>query len=558
MTDPAREATDAASVTDVPDAAAPTTIGRASAFLASGTIVSRVLGFISLVVLASAIGVNSAAGDTFALANQLPNNIYSLIAGGLLSAVIVPQIVKAGLHADGGAGFINKVITIGLVVFFAVTIIATACAPLLVQLYGSGFDPDEIALATALAYWTLPQILFYALYSLIGETLNARGVFGPFTWAPVLNNVVGISGLVVFIALFGAQDQHQDAAAWTPARVALLAGSATLGIAVQAFALFFFLGRAGLRFRPDFGWRGVGLSGTAKAASWVFVMFLVTQVSGVVEARVASSASGEASVNAMKIAWTMFMLPHSIVTVSIVTAYFTRMSSHVRDGRLDELRADLSSALRSILLIMVFSAVGLAVLSFSFSAVFGNDYEETSSIAGVYLAFLTGLVPFTIFFVLLRVFYALDRTRAAFLIQVVQTTFYVTGALLVGALVPKEWTAVGLALVLSAAVSLQALLSALYLRRVLGPLDTWRVLRQVLWFLAAAFVAAAAGAAVLFGLGGVGPGGFPVDGKFSGILSMVIAGSVMAAVYAALLWITRNPELRAFGEPLLRRLRRAR
>jgi putative peptidoglycan lipid II flippase len=558
VTDPAREGSDASSVTDIPDAAAPSTIGRASAFLASGTLVSRVLGFISLVVLASAIGVNSAAGDTFALANQLPNNIYSLIAGGLLSAVIVPQIVKAGLHSDGGAGFINKVITIGLVAFFAVTIIATACAPLLVQLYGSGFNSEELALATALAYWTLPQILFYALYSLIGETLNARGVFGPFTWAPVLNNVVGISGLVVFIALFGSQEQHQDAAAWTPAQVALLAGSATLGIAVQAFALFFFLGRAGLRFRPDFRWRGVGLGGTARAASWVFVMFLVTQVSGVVEARVASSATGDASVNAMKIAWTMFMLPHSIVTVSIVTAYFTRMSSHVRDGRLDDLRADLSSALRSILLIMVFAAVGLAVLSFSFSAVFGNDYEETSSIAGVYLAFLTGLVPFTIFFVLLRVFYALDRTRAAFLIQVVQTAFYVTGALLVGAYVPKEWLAVGLALVLSAAVSLQALLSAIYLRRALGPLDTWRVLRQVLWFLAAAVVAGAVGAAVLLGLGGIGPGGFPVENRFSGILSMIVAGAAMALVYAAVLWVTRNPELRAAGEPLLRRLRRTR
>lgn len=558
MTDPGREGTDAASVTDIPDAAAPSTIGRASAFLASGTLVSRALGFVSLIVLATAIGVNSAAGDTFALANQLPNNIYSLVAGGLLSAVIVPQIVKASLNNDGGAGFINKVITLGLTIFVVVTIIATACAPLLIQLYGSGFDGHEVALATALAYWTLPQILFYALYSLIGETLNARGVFGPFTWAPVLNNIVGISGLIVFIALFGSQEQHQDAAAWTPAQVALLAGSATLGIAVQAFALFFFLGRAGLRYRPDFIWRGVGLGNTARAASWVFVMFLVTQVSGVFEARIASTATGDASVNAMKIAWTMFMLPHSIVTVSIVTAYFTRMSSHVRDGRLGELRDDISSALRSILLIMVFSAVGLGVLSFSFSSVFGNDYAETSSIAQVYLAYLTGLIPFTIFFVLLRVFYALDRTRAAFVIQVIQTAFYVAGAITVGAFVPKEFVAVGLAFVLAAAVSLQALLSAIYLRRALGPLDTWRVLRQVLWFLAAALVAGAVGVGVLGALGGIGAGAFPVANKLTGILSMVIAGAAMAVVYAAVLWITRNPELRSFGEPILRRLRRAR
>jgi putative peptidoglycan lipid II flippase len=229
----------------------------------------------------------------------------------------------------------------------------------------------------------------------------------------------------------------------------------------------------------------------------------------------------------------------------------------VRDGRLESLRTDLSSALRSTLLIMVFAVVGLAVLSYSFSSVFGNNYDETSSIAGVYLAFLTGLVPFTIFFVLLRVFYALDRTRAAFIIQVVQTAFYVGGAVLVGALVPKEWVAVGLALVLSAAVGLQGLLSALYLRRALGPLDTWRVLRQVLWFLGAALVAGAVGCGVLVALGGIGAGGFPVESRLSGILTMILVGGLMALVYAALLWVTRNPEMRAFGEPLLRRLRRA-
>lgn len=558
MTDPGREGTDAASIADVPEPPVPSSsIGRASAFLASGTLVSRLLGFVSLIVLASAIGLNGGAGDAFALANQLPNNVYSLVAGGLLSAVLVPQIVKAGLHDDGGARFINKIITIGIVAFAIVTVIATLCAPLLVSLYASnGFDGPTLGLATALAYWCLPQILFYALYSLVGETLNARGVFGPFTWAPVLNNIVAIAGLVVFIALFGTQ--NRDVSTWDSGQVALLAGSATLGIAVQAFALFFFLGRAGLHYRPDFGWKGVGLSSTGKSASWVFAMFLVTQVSGVVETQVASDATGDASINALKYGWLMFMLPHSIATVSIVTAYFTRMSGHVRDGRLDDLRTDVSSALRTVLLIMVFSAVGLAVLSYPFSAVFSTDYDEVGSLALVYLAFLTGLVPFTIFFVLLRIFYALDRTRAAFVIQVVQTAFFVTCAMLVGVFVPKELIGAALALLLSVAVALQALLSALYLRKHLGTLDTGRVLRQFLWFLGAALPAGAAGWGILQLLGGIGEGAFPVNDRFGAIASMTAAGAVMAIVYAAVLWITRNPELRSFGQPVIDRIRRAR
>ena len=312
MTDPNAGDTSAAAATAAAVPAAGS-VGRASALLASGTIVSRLLGFVNGVVLAYAIGATGNGADSFALANQLPNNIYSLVAGGLLSAVIVPQIVKAALHLDGGQAFINKLVTLGLVVFAPVTILATLCAPLLATLYGAGNGgADVLALTTAFAYWCLPQIFFYAIYSLIGETLNARGVFGPFTWTPALNNVVVIAGLVVFIVLFGRG--HEDAGTWTLAQVAVLAGSATLGIAVQAFGLLFFWRRAGLApYRPDFRWRGVGLGATGRSAAWVFGMFLVSQVSGVVEAQVAFGASGsDASLAALKYAWLMFMLPHSV------------------------------------------------------------------------------------------------------------------------------------------------------------------------------------------------------------------------------------------------------
>lgn len=551
MTDPSAEDTDATAATA---AAMPTrgSVGRASALLASGTIVSRLLGFVNGVVLAYAIGATGNGADAFALANQLPNNIYSLVAGGLLSAVIVPQIVKAAVQHDGGQAFINKLVTLGIAVFLPVTVVAVLCAPLLAALYAGTASPDVLSLTTAFAFWCLPQIFFYALYSLIGETLNARGLFGPFTWTPALNNVVAIGGLLLFIGLFG-REGHSDAANWTTAEIAVLAGTATLGIAVQALGLFLFWRRAGLRYRPDFRWRGAGLSGAGRSASWVFGMFLVSQASGIVEARVAITATGEdASLGALKYAWLMFMLPHSVVTVSIVTAYFTRMSEHVRDGALARVRDDLVSSLRAILLFMVFSAVGLAVLAYPFSAVFGN----ADAIAPVYLGYLLGLVPWTIFFVLLRVYYAVDDTRTAFLIQIVQTAVYCAGALALGASLAHEWIAVGLAAWTSVSITVQAVLSAVFLRRRIGSLGTLEVTRHALWYLAAAIPAAAVGLVVLWALGGVSGDAFPVASIGGGILTMSLVGGVMAIVYAAVLWVTRNPELRNGVQPLLARLRR--
>jgi putative peptidoglycan lipid II flippase len=534
-------------------------IGRASALLASGTLVSRILGFVNAIVLAAAIGYIGAAADGFTLATQIPNSIYALIAGGLLSAVLVPQIVRAAVHDDGGQRFINRLVTLGIVVFLLVAIAATLAAPLLVNLYAQsgerGFTPDGIALATALAYWCLPQIFFYSLYSLLGQVLNARNVFGPFTWAPALNNVIAIAGIGVFILLFGPDPAHRDASTWTPEMVALLGGTATVGIAAQALVLTLFWKRAGLTYRPDFRWRGVGLGRTGTAAAWVFGMILVTQLAAIVETRVATLATGSASLGALKYAWLIFMLPHSIVTVSIATAYFTRMSGHARDGRLGDVRTDLSAALRAILLVMVFATVGLAALSYPFSAVFGGDFEDVSALATVIIAYLVGLIPFTVLFLLQRVFYSLEDTRTVFFMQVLQSVIFVVGVLLV-AMAPTTVIAIGIALVMSVAGTIQTVVSALLLRPRLGGLDARRVLVRSVQYLGAALVAGALGAVLVWLLGGYTDGGFGSSSRMGGLATMAAAGLAMAVVYFGVLWIARNPELRAFAAPIQARLGR--
>jgi len=539
-------------------------LGRASALLASGTIVSRLLGFVSAIVLARAIGTKGAGADTFAIANQLPNNIYAIIAGGLLSAVLVPQIVKAGMHDDGGQRFINRLVTLGLAVFVLAAVAATVAAPWLVALYSqqssdgsSGLAPDETALAIAFAYWCLPQVLFYAIYSLLGEVLNARKIFGPFTWTPVLNNLVAIAGMVVFIAAFGGDPAHVHADTWTPSMIALLAGSATLGIAVQGLGLFWFWRRAGLSYRPDFHWRGVGLGATGKAASWVFGMIVVTQLAGIVQSNVASIAAGDddASVSILRYSWLIFMLPHSIAAVSIATAYFTRMSTHAHEGNLAGVRTDFSASMRTIGLIMVFSAVGLIVLAYPFSAVFADSFADAQDMAYVLIAYLTGLVPFSILFLIQRTFYSLNNTRTPFFLQVFQSVLFVLGALVVSTW-DREWIAVGIAAVTAIAGSAQALAAAVLLRRRLVRIDATRILRSYATFVIAAVPAAAVGFGLLVALGGTTQGGFAVASIPSAIVSMALIGTAMALVYVGVLVALRNQELGEIIRPIVRRVRR--
>jgi putative peptidoglycan lipid II flippase len=301
-----------------------TSLGRASAVIGAGTLVSRLTGLLRSIVLVTAIGAVSKVGDAFTVANQLPNNIYAIISTGILTAVIVPQIVKVGSDPDGGRAFISKLFTLGTVVLVVAAGLGTALAPLLVQLYAPDFNADQHALATSFAYWCLPQIFFYGLYALVGETLNARRVYGPFTWAPIVNNVISITGFLLVIVLFGSDLTAVDD--WTPGAIALLAGTATLGIIVQAGVLLAFWKRTGLSLRPDFKWRGVGLNHIGRLAGWTFLMVVAGQLAGLVQSRIVTAATGNASAFVMANAWLIFMLPYSIIVLSIGTPYFTQLS----------------------------------------------------------------------------------------------------------------------------------------------------------------------------------------------------------------------------------------
>jgi len=149
----------------------------------------------------------------------------------------------------------------------------------------------------------------------------------------------------------------------------------------------------------------------------------------------------------------------------------------------------------------------------------------------------------------------MDLTRAAFLIQVAQATLYVSGALAIQAFVPVEWIAVSLALLLSVATTFQSALSAVYLRPRTGGLESRSVALSTLWYVAAMVPAAGAGIGCLALLGGIGAGAYAVSSIAGSLITMAVAGTVMAVVYCAVLWITRNPEFRGIAHPILRKLR---
>jgi putative peptidoglycan lipid II flippase len=413
-----------------------------------------------------------------------------------------------------------------------------------------------------MSYWCLPQLFFYALFALLGEVLNARGVFGPVTWVPAINNIVVIASLVLFAVLFHDADPERSAATWTPAQVTVLAGGATLGVALQAVVLALFWRRTGLRFRIDFHWRGVGLGHVGRAGAWTFGMVLITLVAGIVQTNIALTAgAADSSAAVLKTAWMIYIIPHSVIALSIATAYYSRISAHARDGALDAVRADVSAAMRQITVLVGGSAVALAVAAIPFAAFFSHTRGELTGTAAVLLAYLPGLVPYGLLYVLQRAFFALGDMRTPFWIQLLQGVLFSAGAFAL-LLVPGPWVAAGIAGTTTVAGAVQTLVSALVLRRRMGGIDGARLVRRLGVSALATIPAAAVGLGVLWLLGGFGPitggpDGFATANHGSAFVAIVIVGAATALVYVGVLALARIPELTEMLAPVLRRLRRS-
>jgi putative peptidoglycan lipid II flippase len=527
-------------------------VARSSIIMASGTIASRILGFIRTVVLALTIGVTTDAADAFGVANQLPNNVYAIIAGGVLSAVLVPQIVKARSHDDDGHGYIDRLLTLAITVFFLVTVAATLAAPFLVSIYTTGWSAGQLALATAFAYWCLPQLFFYGLYSMLGEVLNARSYFGPYMWAPVLSNLVGLFGWIGFLVIFGADPTGaRTVEDWTQSEISLLAGSATLGVVAQALILFVAWRRIGIKFSFNFSWRGVGLRPAIKAAGWSLAMVLVSQIGGLVQTVVASRAVADrgdgpaiASIAAMVIAWLIFMLPHSVVTVSVATAYFTKMSEHVQKKQIHLMKVDLRSSLRIVVLVNTFSSIALILLSLPVARVFVGEFASTVALGNVLFATMFGLIPFGMVFMFQRAFYALEDTRTPFVFTSVQIVFHIAGSIYLFFNMESQFLVMSLAGLTSVTILIQALTAYLLLRRRIGEIGAApKGHALTLRVIVAGFVTFWVGTASIVFLGGIREDSFAIDTIAGAVGVIFTAGLLMLIAYVGTLKLLKVPEI---------------
>ncbi len=514
----------------------------AGAVMAAGTVLSRLTGFVRGALLLAVLG-QSLDADLFTTANTLPNSLYILVAGGVFNVVLVPQLVRAMRDdPDGGEAFAQRVLSLGALVLTGATAVLMALVPVIAQLAFSGtlFTPalaDQRESAYDLMWWCMPQILFYGMFVLVGQVLNARERFGPMMWAPIVNNLLACAVLAGYAWWFGASDGSDG---FSTTEEVLLGAGATLGIVVQTLVLVPYARAAGFSFRFRTDLRGVGLGRTVRLGAWTVAFVVANQIAYFVVTRLATGSSTEAAltgtqangVTAYQNAFLVTQVPHAVITVSLVTATMPLLSRLAADGRGRQVRDEMVSTLRLVLVALAPIGTAIACLGVTLAAVlfsYGALDGRTDSLGHTLAAFAPGLVLFTVHYLVLRGFYAHEDTRTPFLVQLVVSGTNIAVAVLLTRDAPTDQVATRLALAYGAAYLLGAVVSATVLgRRLAGGLVDREVADFGLRLAAACALAAATmlGAVRILDVAGVDPVG---DG--GAFTALAVAGGTGALVF---------------------------
>lgn len=545
-------------------------VARASGIMLAGTMVSRLLGFVRAALLIALIG-SIGANDAFQAANSLPNIIYNLLASSILSAVLVPQIVRA-LQRKNSDEFINRLLTLFTTGLALLTLVCVALAPVFVTLFAAKLDPGWKQLAITFSYWSLPQVFFYGLYSLWGQFLNAKGSFGPYMWAPVVNNVVGIAGIFIFWRVLGTETNWaKDPSVWTGEPVVLLAGISTLGIVVQALILLIPLRRTGFKMRPVWGIRGYGLGEVSRTAIWAFSALCVAQLGFLAISNIAAAANGYASKHQVTIAtttayntaFTVYMIPQSMIVTSVVTAMFTSMSAMVAVGQLSRLRTQFLNTQQGVSLITCLCSVLIVVLALPIM----QFIMPTTPIASVQafaqvLAVMALGIPFLGFFNLSqRLILAFADARSTFLVQIPMTicTLIVCGLTVL--LLPVKYWVMGASAGMQLSYLVGSVLTIWHLHKKHLPLKfTAQLGRSLVTITLATLGAGCAGWLILHYWGPLaGSPSDPALVHMTGALARVLVVTlVMTGLYLGLLLVWRCPALSLLAAPIWGRLSKGR
>ena len=519
-----------------------TAILRSVLSISVATVLSRATGYARWMAQAAVLA-NGLVADAYAASILLPSLVYELFLGGILYSIFIPVLVdRITTHGEEDARRLtNALFTMVLPLMVILSLVGIVFAEPFVRLLTNWQSADALSAASAERTLDLAvlffrifilQMFFYGISTIGTGVLQAHRHFFLPTFAPVLNNLIVIASFVTYYFLQG-NDQ----------RLALyvLAFGVTVGVAVMALALVPTMLALGYRPHPQFG--HPALLPTARLAGPMVVLVAASvgfQLFG------AYLATGFEALSELNYAFTIFSLPYGVFVVAIATALMPELSEKHSRGDADGYRETFSFGLRTMIFVVIPSAVGMISLS---EPIVGLLYERlnfdagaTEAVSRLLVVYGAGLLGYSVYFFLVRAFYSRQNTKTPALLNVAIFGLY---AILAYGL-SRVWGVTGVVLALAIAYAVLAVLSLAATRREIGLIDGRRLLRSILKIFAAGTVmyTVASTGTLLVGEGS----------KFADrLLILVTLGGASLAVYIGVAFVLRTEELESAFALLRRR-----
>ncbi|AFV03589.1 hypothetical protein UNSWDHB_1692 [Dehalobacter sp. UNSWDHB] len=452
---------------------------KAAGFMMAANLVSRLLGFVRESLMAGLFG-KTAATDAYNTAFILPDLLYWLLVGGVLSAAFIPvlsEYIAKGREKEGWK-VVSSVTNATFLLLCILVIAGMLLTPKFIELQVPGFSPANKELTIYLTRILLLQPVILALSGITMGILNSYKIF----WPSALGTVLYNASVILFGALFANSGEARS--------ISGFAFGVVIGAAVNFLVQVPSLRRVGFRYYPMIDLKHPGVRKIMVLAVPMIIMYTLNQFQVIVNSNL-GSALDPGSLTAVWYSYRLFQVPVGIFALAIGVAVFPTLTEQAALKKAKDFLETISSAIRLIIFITVPISIGMVVLRFPLIRVLFQHGEfsagDTDIMAVPLLYFSLGITAQAIIQILPRAFYAMQNTWIPVILGLVAMAVSIIWMyILVGPLACG-----GLALAVTLGAIMQMLLLFIVLRRKLGKIDGRRIAAVFSKTLAAALAMAA-------------------------------------------------------------------
>ncbi len=524
-------------------------VAKSTATMSICTLISRITGFVRTWAMAYAFG-NTVLAAGYALANNLPNMIYELVAGGILSTAFLPIYLQQR-NVRGrkeGALYANNLLSVAVLVLGIIAVLASIFAPqvMVTQSLFSKASDATVEQAVFFFRFFAFQIVFYGMSAVFSGLLNAeREYFWP-AISSVFMNIISI------ITFFGYPLISANTS-WGNTWIAI---GVTLSIAIMAFIQVPKLIKTGFKIRPYINFKGEGLRDTVKLALPAIICTCINLIalSFMNSCALVVADNGPSSI---QYAWMWYQFPYGVLCVALSTAMFTEMSECTSRGDVQGYKKNVLSGLRSTFMLIIPMAALVFVCASNLIGLYSAGKFTDDQIAPIALL-LRGwafVMPFYAAYMFLYRAYSSMKdlktvTIVNFFLTIIQVTLYMA---LLGVF-NKEFSLglVGIAMADFVFYGLAFSTLLIIMVKRIGSIG----FKTLLWPIVKVVIASVIGAAVCAAVSGICAS---IAGTSGGVLfnfiALVVSGLIGLVIIFVLCKLFKVSEITAFLNAILRKIK---